>query len=95
MLNLDIIFHSLYPTLILISVVPKFDLSHRIIHLPVIQAFYDYYLLQSIARDSFFYSILFFSIFFLTNILPYRHNDTLHPENLSFFILTFLYSHGK
>lgn len=74
----------------LIPVEPKFDLSHHIIHLSVIQAFYDSSLLQSTARNNFLYSAGFFFPFLLTflhiGIMTHRHNDTLHPENL--FLLT-------
>lgn len=50
----------------LIPVEPKFDLSHHIIHLSVIQAFYDSSLLQSTARNNFLYSAVFFFPFLLT-----------------------------
>lgn len=87
MLNRDIIFHSLYFLfLLLISIEPKLYLSHHIIHLSVVQAFYDFFSFQSIARNNFFYSV-FFSTTFI-NIPPYGHNDTMHPDNLFFSTLT-------
>lgn len=63
-----------------------FDLSHHMIHLPVLQA---YFFFPSISRNNFYYSVFFF-LFIFTKILSYRHDDALHPENfltLTFFIL--------
>lgn len=57
--------HLSVPTIfLLISVVPKFDLSYHIIHLPVIQTFYDFFSSQSIARNNFFYTVFFFFFHF-------------------------------
>lgn len=56
--------HLSFPILfLLISVVQKFDLSHYIIHLPVIQAFYDFFSSQSIDRNNFLYTVGFFFSF--------------------------------
>lgn len=60
-----------------------FDLSHHIIHLPVIQT---YFFFQSISRNNFYYSVFFF-LFIFTKIPSYRHDDALHREN--FLTLTF------
>lgn len=83
--------HLSVPTIfLLISVVPKFDLSYHIIHLPVIQTFYDFFSSQSIARNNFFYTVFFFFFSIFTSIPLHRHNDILHPENLFLLTLTFL-----
>lgn len=83
----------LHSPLSLISVDHKFDLSRHIIHLSVIQAFYDFSPLQSIARNNFLYSVQFF--FSFPFLLTSLHIGIMTPwiqETSSFWLESPLFS---